>query len=104
MSTDNAPEAASDEADPLIRFRNWRGFLAAAVIVNILFVYGMLGHQTTGALAIWYKTLIWLPFNVIATVLYYVFKIKLAGQPGGAYFGALCLVMVTANWIAMFAI
>jgi len=92
------------EADALARFRRWPGFLLASVAVNLLFVYGMLGHQAEGALAIWYKTLIWLPFNVIATVLYYVFKVKLAGQPGGALYGALCLVMVAANWIVMFVI
>lgn len=104
MSVDLPPEAAPEEADPLVRFRNWRGFLAAAIGVNVLFVYGMFGHQAEGALAIWYKTLIWLPFNVIASVLYYVFKVKLADQPGGALFGALCLTMVAANWIVMFIV
>jgi hypothetical protein len=48
------------------------------------------------------KALSWLPFNVIATILYYVFKAKLADQPSGALYGALCLVMVVVNWAALF--
>jgi hypothetical protein len=100
VSTDNQPEAA--EADPLVRFRNWPGFLAAAVAVNLLFLWGMWGAVSDPVQALLVKSFSWLPFNVITTILYYVFKVKLADRPGGAIYGALCLVMVVVNWAAMF--
>lgn len=95
-------EAGQNETGHLSRFRNWHGFLFAAVIVNLLFVYGMLGHSGDPVLARWYKALIWLPFNAIATLLYYVFTVKLAGATGGVFYRILCLVMVAANWTAMY--
>lgn len=100
MSTDGRSDAP--EADPLVRFRNWPGFLAAAVAVNLLFLWGMWGAVADPAHALLTKALSWLPFNGIATILYYVFKVKLADRPGGALYGALCLVMVVANWAALF--
>lgn len=101
MSIADLPEPDTEEQDPLVRFRNWRGFLAAAIVVNVLFVYGMLGNTADASLAVWYKSLIWLPFNVIATVLYYVFKVKLRDTAGGTWYGILCLAIVVANWIVM---
>ncbi|MDD5365970.1 MAG: hypothetical protein PHR30_11570 [Gallionellaceae bacterium] len=92
------------EQDPLVRFRNWRGFLFVTIAVNVLFVYGMLGNTGDVSLGIWYKTLIWLPFNVIASVLYYVFKVKLADAAAGGVYGFLCLAMMAANWIVMVVI
>jgi hypothetical protein len=100
VNMDNQPEA--QESDPLARFRNWPGFLAAAVVVNLFFLWGMWGAVAVPAQALLTKSLSWLPFNVITTFLYYVFKVKLAGRPGGALYGALCLVMVVANWTALF--
>lgn len=103
MSTDTERVSEAAEQDPLARFRSWRGFLFAAVAVNVLFVYGMLGNTADGTLGTWYKTLIWLPFNVIASVLYYVFMVKLRPGAGGSMYALICLVMVAANWIAMFS-
>jgi len=106
VSANNTGEPVLEQADPdpLARFRNWRGFLFAAIAVNLLFVYGMLGNTGDASLGIWYKTLIWLPFNVIASVLYYVFKVKLADAAAGRVYGLLCLVMIAANWIVMVSI
>lgn len=100
MSADDQSEAR--EADPLARFRHWPGFLAAAVAVNLLFLWGMWGAVADPAHALLTKALSWLPFNVITTILYYVFKVKLADRPGGALYGTLCLVMIAANWTALF--
>ncbi len=92
------------------RFRSWRAFLFVAIGVNALYLWGMRGLAGDPAAAIWAKTLAWLPFNVIATVLYYVFLIKLSGSgglsvrgPAGAFFVALCLAMIALNWLAFFA-
>jgi phosphoglycerol transferase MdoB-like AlkP superfamily enzyme len=84
------------------RFQNWLGFLFATIAVNLLFVYGMLGKSGDATLGLWYKALIWIPFNSIASMLYYVFRIKLAAATGGVFLGTLCLVMLALNWIVMF--
>ncbi len=98
------------EGEPPRRFQSWRAFLFAAIGVNALYLWGMVGLTRDPASAVWAKTLAWLPFNLIATVLYYVFIIKLSGTGGfalrslaGAFFVALCLAMIVANWIAFFA-
>lgn len=112
MSIFNAPEAQPDEADrpdddPLRRFRNWRGFMAAAVAVNLLFIYGMLNNMGDANVAIWFKVLAWLPFNAIATALYLVFLIKLGkaseanNHTGGAFYALLSVFMICANWIML---
>ena len=113
MSQDEVDDAGADAApasDPLAAFRSWRAFFFVAVLVNALFVYGMLGSVADPNVAPWTKVLSWFPFNVIATVLYYVFLIKLSGSgglsvrgPAGAFFVALCLAMITLNWLAFFA-
>jgi hypothetical protein len=115
------PDSSGDEAkeqDPLARFRSWRGFLFAAIVLNALFVYGMFASASDPSVKAWYKALSWLPFNVIASVLYFVFLVKLskadedcakaaggADKVGthGALYVVLCVVMIAANWIAMFA-
>jgi hypothetical protein len=108
----NAPEAQPDEPDqqaddPLQRFRNWRGFMAAAVAVNLLFTYGMLNNMGDTGVAIWFKVLVWLPFNAIATALYLVFMIKLGkasaanNQTGGPIYALLSVFMIGANWIML---
>jgi len=105
---DDLPEPSEGDPDPLVRFRSWRGFLFAAVAVNLLFLYGIAGQSFEPTSAVLVKTLTWLPFNLIATVLYYVFMIKLgrdasgAALPGGRWYGALCIVMIVLNWIAFF--
>lgn len=102
-----------DEKDPLARFRTWRGFLFASIALNVLFVYGMIGAMTDPHAAGWYKALSWLPFNVIASVLYYVFLVKLTqadvdcarasgARSRGTPYVVLCLAMIAANWIALF--
>lgn len=102
--------------DPLARFRSWRGFLLAAVVVNALFVWGMYGNTAGSGLGTWYKALIWLPFNAISTVLYYVLPTKLArldaeaGRSGPlakaerSFYFVLCMAMILANWIVMFKV
>ncbi len=100
-SQDGVPEDSTD--DPLHRFRSWRGFLFATVAVNLLFVYGMLSGMGNANLSIWYKTLIWLPFNVIATALYLAIMTRL-GNSGWGIFRILCVVMVVANWSVLLSV
>ena len=111
----NSPEPDSSgreaqEQDPLAHFRSWRGFLAAAIVLNALFVYGMFAGASDPSVKAWFKALSWLPFNVIASVLYFVFMVKLSKVGGGAdkaggngaLYIVICLAMIAANWIAMF--
>ena len=102
MTDGTGQDTGLSGARSLARFQNWLGFLAATIVVNLLFIYGMLGNSGDATLGLWYKALIWLPFNSIASMLYYVFRIKLADATGGAFLGALCLVMIALNWIVMF--
>ncbi len=99
-SADNAVEA-----DPLARFRTWRGFLFAAIVLNALFVYGMFAAASDPTVSAWVKTLSWLPFNVIASVLYYVFMIRLtqadASQVMNLFYRVICIAMIIANWVAL---
>lgn len=98
------PASTEDKADdPLVRFRNWRGFLFATVAVNLLFIYGMLGGMTHASLSIWYKTLIWLPFNVITTVLYLAIMTRL-GNTGWGIFRILCAIMIIVNWVVLISV
>jgi len=104
------PAEATEEAapDPLHRFRNWRGFLAAAIAVNLLFAYGMWNNTADPSVAIWFKVLVWLPFNAIATALYVVFMLKLGkacdanNQTGGVFYSLLSGFMIAANWLMLF--
>jgi hypothetical protein len=106
-SQDGVPEDSPE--DPLHRFRNWRGFLAAAIAVNLLFAYGMWNNTADPSVAIWFKVLVWLPFNAIATALYIVFMLKLGkacdanNQTGGVFYSLLSGFMIVANWILLFA-
>lgn len=96
-------------ADPLARFRSWRGFLFAAVAVNLLFTYGMLNNSADTNNAIWFKVLVWLPFNAIASALYIVFMIKLGNNKAEntprrpSFYSLFCMAMIGANWFSMFA-
>jgi hypothetical protein len=100
---DTPEQGSSDqdpgERDPLARFRSWRGFLAAAIALNVLFVYGMFAGASDPSVRGWFKALSWLPFNVIASALYFVFMVKLSKA---APYVVICLAMIAANWIAMF--
>lgn len=115
MSTDQGQPAV---ADPLARFRSWRGFLLTAIALNALFVWGMWGSASDPSTSAWTKALSWFPFNVIASVLYLVFMAKLSradgevakaaggadkANTGGAFYILLCVAMIAANWILMFA-
>lgn len=104
------PGPAAPEPDPLARFRSWRGFLIAAILLNALFVWGLWGSAGDPSIGAWTKVLSWFPFNVIASVLYLVFMAKLtrpggdaAPARGGAFYVVLCGVMIVANWVLMFA-
>jgi hypothetical protein len=108
----SSPEDPADEPSPSQeepRFRSWRGFLFAAIAVNVLFAYGMLNNTADPSVAIWFKVLVWLPFNAIATALYIVFMIKLGtanaanNQTGGAFYTLLSGFMLVANWITLIA-
>lgn len=101
MAIPDTPEQDANEADPLSRFRNWRGFLAASIVLNLLFIYGMLGAVSDPAGAIWYKTLAWLPFNAIATAVYLAIMARLADTPGGPFYRALCILMIVLSWSVM---
>ena len=93
-------ETDSAEDDPLRRFRNWSGFLAATIAVNALFVYGMVANVADPAVSTWFKALVWLPFNAIASALYLMFMIRLS--PSGLHYVALCVLLIVANWGIMF--
>lgn len=109
MSPPEAPQAPSESAsdaaaDPLLRFRNWRGFLLASLAVNALFVYGLLAGAPDPATKSLFKVLSWLPFNLIATALYYVFMVKLSrAETGTRLYSVVCAVMIVANWLIMIA-
>jgi predicted nucleic acid-binding protein len=91
------PDAPEQEAPA--RFQSWRGFLAASIAVNVLFVYGMLGGMNDASVSTWYKALIWLPFNVIATAVYLAIMARLAGR--GVFYRILCGVLIVANWVVL---
>ncbi len=101
MAIPDAPEQDPAEPDPLSRFRDWRGFLAASIVLNLLFIYGMLGAVSDPTGAIWYKTLAWLPFNAIATAVYLAIMARLADTPGGPFYRALCIIMIVLSWSVM---
>lgn len=84
---------------PPVRLVNWLGFLLIGVVVNVLFLWGMLGSMGDPRVAAWTKALSWLPFNFIASVFYFVCYLKLAGPA----LRLLALVMIGANWAAFFA-
>jgi hypothetical protein len=92
---------AEVEADPLARFRHWGGFLLAALAVNVLFVYGMLANVADAGVRTWFKALVWLPFNAIATAVYLMLAVKLAQRSGGVFYRTFCLAMIVANWAVM---
>ena len=114
MQPHDSPEPDPTEPDPLARFRTWRGFLLATIVLNVLFVYGMIGSVQDPGTAAWTKALSWFPFAVIASVMYLVLLRKLSdadadcakatGAAGTRWtlLGVLCVVMIAANWIALF--
>ena len=85
------------------RFGSWRGFFFASIAVNLLFVYGMLAGMSDATVSIWYKTLIWLPFNVIASVLYLAIMARL-GNAGWGVFRVLGAAMIVANWSVLLSV
>lgn len=107
MSLDSPGRAPdSDEAgegDALALFRNWHGFLLAALAVNALFVYGMLANVGDPSVRTWFKALVWLPFNAIATAVYLMLAMRLSKGRGGAFYGILCGAVAIANWVVMAA-
>ncbi len=109
MSNNSASEPRAEgtetlAGDPLARFRNWRGFLAATVLLNALFIYGLLAGTPDPTTKLLFKVLSWLPFNLIATALYYVFMVKLAkAETGTRFYAVLCGAMIVANWLIMLA-
>jgi hypothetical protein len=102
----SAPEQeplTGEGRDALDRFRNWHGFLAAALAVNALFVYGMLGNVADPSVRTWFKALVWLPFNAIATAVYIMLAIRLSSTRGGKLYVILCGVVAVGNWGVMLA-
>jgi len=98
---DEPPEGAGEDA--LDRFRSWHGFLLASLAVNALFVYGMLANVADPSVRTWFKTLVWLPFNAIATAVYLALAVRLAPSRGGAFLVILCGVVALSNWVVMWA-
>jgi len=107
MAADAPGQEAVPPEDPgrdaLDRFRNWHGFLLASLAVNALFVYGMLGNVADPSVATWFKALVWLPFNAIATAVYLTLAVRLGGGRGGKAYALLCGILVVANWVVMLA-
>ena len=104
MTPTDLPEteaAGGGQPDPLARFRNWRGFLFLTIALNALFVWGMAAVASNPEGGIWIKVLSWLPFNVIATVLYLVFLLKLYRGPGRIFYAVLCVAMIALNWLIL---
>jgi hypothetical protein len=112
------PDREDGGSDAQTRFRSWRGFLFVAIAVNALYLWGMMGQMQDPSTAVWAKVLTWLPFNLIASVLYFVFLVKLSkadedaaraaggadkAGTGGAFYAVLCLAMIAVNWSAFFA-
>ncbi len=96
-----AVEAESGQADPLALFRSWHGFLIAALVVNALFVWGMFGNVQDADQRLWYKTLVWLPFNAIASAVYYAIMQRLCSASRLCVYRLLCTGLIVANWLAM---
>jgi len=105
----NDPAADTGIPDRLARFRSWRGFLVAAIVVNALFVYTLLGHRGP-EVVLWHKTLIWLPFTAIATAVYLAIMSRL-GMRGpsdrltlaGRFYVGVCVLLIVANWAILLA-
>jgi hypothetical protein len=99
------PEVGLHEPDPLARFRDWRGFLLAAIAVNVLFAWGMTLGAGDPQTRIWNVVLVWLPFNFIATVVYYAMLVRLSGPErtplARGFYRALCIILIVANWTLM---
>jgi hypothetical protein len=99
------PADAPPETDPLARFRDWRGFLLAAIAVNALFAWGMTLGAGDPQTRIWNLVLVWLPFNTIATVVYYAMLVRLTGPERTAlargFYRVLCSGLIVANWTLM---
>lgn len=91
-------ESELDQTEALARFRSWHGFLLAALAVNALFVWGMVGNAQDPMQRIWFQTLVWLPFNAIATAVYYAIMQRLDGR----FFRLLGTLLIVANWLVMF--
>ena len=101
---EHEPANAEEHGDGLsARFSSWRGFFFATIAVNLLFVYGMLSGMGDATTSIWYKTLIWLPFNVIATALYLAIMTRL-GNAGWRVFQILSGIMIVANWSMLLSV
>ncbi|MEW5787246.1 MAG: hypothetical protein AB1899_05265 [Pseudomonadota bacterium] len=100
-------DEASPEADSAggtaARFVSWPLFLFVAIGVNALYLWGMLAQMGHAVADPWTKALAWLPFNFIATVLYFAFYVKLGRGRAGAIFALLCVAMIALNWIVFFA-
>ncbi|MBI5329301.1 MAG: hypothetical protein HZB71_01685 [Betaproteobacteria bacterium] len=98
-------EIPEQEADPLARFRDWRGFLLAAIAVNALFAYGMTLGADHPQARIWNLVLVWLPFNFIATTVYYAMLVRLTGPErtplARGFYRVLCGGLIVANWTLM---
>ena len=102
----DAPEQEprqGEDRDALDRFRNWPGFLGASLAVNALFVYGMLANVGDPNVRTWFKALVWLPFNAIATAVYLMLALRLSQGRGGLFYGILCGAVAVGNWVVMLA-
>lgn len=89
----------AESTEQASRFHSWRGFLAASVAVNLLFIYGMAGGMADPNAAIWYKTLIWLPFNAIASAVYLAIMARLPGF----FYRLICAAMIVLDWSLLLA-
>ncbi len=102
------PDGRGEEGDALRPFRNWHGFLLAAIVVNAFFVYTLSGTNPDPGVRIWYKALIWFPFNAIATAVYLAILSRLHRLAGSAvvrlFHAVVCVGLIVANWTLMLAL
>jgi hypothetical protein len=94
-------EPDTEGRNALDRFRSWHGFLLASLAVNALFVYGMLANVADPGVRAWFKALVWLPFNAIATAVYLTLALRLRQGRGGPFLALLCGTVAMANWVVM---
>lgn len=106
-----APQSSSETEknnEAAAPVRNWHGLLLAGMLVNAFFVYTMLGAPPEPSVRVWYKVLVWFPFNAIATGVYLAIMMRLSGATASTFakyfYVALCALLIVVNWTLLLAL